>query len=466
MFGYLEKNWRDEMAPIIVAEIEKYLSEKKDFIIPLIKHGTHNLIVANTGSGKTTFALELAKENKYTILLSPLRIIVDQMLAEAQRQNLEIIGKEKIDEWETFEIQQGDSRIYIGTFSSVRKHPPNWAVADYVFLDEVHFLLDLSVFGEQTALPIWNLIHSMDKYPNLKLISLTASDELILPLQRLFNFSKIFLAKSDQWRLKPNKIRVYPTIQGMNNTDYILHYCKHFVKDGEKILCIVKSYSELNRLKELIQYLPNDVEIANAQEKSNTATYWEICLKSQFPKTIRMFIATTWISLGASILDETVKHVICTFPNYSIVYQSLSRIRNGGVQIAVMQLKDSPMEGDFLPKSSDFEKELANREKFLTTASDLYALYNGKRVYFPLPAVSKMYQIQQEYIFSDLGILQSHLEDNLDCNVEILWTPLFQFLDKTINKQQLKLIENYAVALNFPFTKGKGLLNALRLNLT
>lgn len=451
------------MAPIIVAEIEQYLTEKKDFITSLIAPGTHSLIVANTGSGKTTFALEIAAENTYTVLLSPLRIIVDQMLAEAEARGLEVVGKEDVDSWESFEIRTPTSSIYVGTFAAVRKNPPNWAAADYVFLDEIHFLLDLSVFGENTAVPIWNLLNNVDQYPNMRLISLTASDELILPLQRLFNFSKIFLAKSDKWRLKPNKIRVYPTVTGMSNVDYILHYCKHYVKDGEKVLCIVKSYRELDRLRDLIDFLPQEVEIANAQEKDQTATYWEICLKSQFPKTIRMFIATTWISLGASIFDESVKHVICTFPNYSVVYQSMSRIRNGGVQIAVMQLKGEVVPTEYIPLSSDFERELEQRKEFLTTASDLYTIHEGERIYFPLPAVSKMYQIQQEYIFSNLDVLVDHLRSNLDCEVEVLWEQLFPFRDTIVTPQQFTAVQNYALALGFPYSKGEALKDALRL---
>lgn len=452
-------------APIIVAEIDKYVTEKKDFILKLLKPGTHSLLVSNTGSGKTTFCLETAKQSRYTILLSPTRVIVDQMMAEAERSSLQILKQEQLGDWAYGELQLAeDSNIWIGTFAALKKAQPNWSACDYIFIDEIHFLLDLSLFGKETALEVWELTQTIEMYPNTRLVSLTASDELVLPLQGFFKFDKIFMVKSEEWRLRPNKIRIYPTANGMNNIQYILHYAKNFVADNEKILCVVKSYKELNQLREVVKYLPPGVEIANAQDKKDSETYWEICFNSKYPKTIRVFITTTWISLGASILDPEVRHVICTFPNYSIVHQSLSRIRSGEVSVAVMQLTGSSSE---VPEIS-FENvaaEIAPYAKKPELHPDYFTLYKGHWIFFPLPKISEFYQLQQERLFSDLYLLQATLENNLDCEVEIMWEDLLAYRKNILTKREFHILKQKAMMLKFPFMGDRGIQEALQLTI-
>jgi len=455
-------------APIIVAEIDKYVTEKKDFILQLLKGGTHSLLVSNTGSGKTTFCLETAKESNYTILLSPTRVIVDQMMAEASKTHLKVLKHQELGDWAYGELQfENENKIWIGTFAALKKAQPDWSVCDYIFIDEIHFLLDLSLFGKDTALDVWELTQTIEKYPNTKLVSLTASDELVLPLRRFFKFDKIFMVKSEEWRLKPNKIRIYPTIEGMNNIQYILHYAKNFVQEGEKVLCIVKSYKELRQLREVVRYLPPDVEIANAQDKKDSETYWEICFNSQYPKRIRVFITTTWISLGASILDPDVKHVICTFPNYSIVHQSLSRIRAGEVNVAVMQLPsvytDSVGPAPIGVNFEDIATQISPYAGNIKLHPDYFTLYKGSWIFFPLPQISQIYQQQQEELFSDLYLLEATLENNLDCEVEILWEELLPYRKNILTEEEYFKLKQYALALKFPIVGDKAFRKALQL---
>lgn len=450
-------------APIIIAEIDKYLSEKEEFITKLLKGGTHSLILSNTGSGKTQMALNIAKKNNYTILLSPTRVIVDQMIVTAEKNNIKVLKQQELEDWAygEFGLESG-GKIWIGTFASLKKAQPNWDLCEYVFIDEIHFLLDLSLFGKETCLEVWELTQTIENHPNTKLVSLTASDELVLPLQRFFKFDKIFMIKSETWRLKPNTIKIYPSARGVTNVEYILHYAKNFVKDGEKILCVVKSYSELRQLREVIKYLPLDVEIANAQDKHSSETYWEICFTSKYPKRVRMFIATTWISLGASILDQDVKHVICTFPNYSIVHQSLSRIRTGEVNVVIMQLpskENSNPEVDF----ETITNQIIPYEKEYKLHPEYFTYYKNKWIFFPLPQISEIYQRQQEWLFSDLYKLQSTLENNLDCKVEIMWEELLPYRKKKMTKSEFNILRQYALGLKFPITGAKAFESALQL---
>lgn len=453
-------------APIVVAEIEKYLSEKQDFITKLIKGGTHSLIISNTGSGKTHMALNIARQNRYTILLSPTRVIVDQMIATAKRTEIKILEQEELGEWAYGEFDLGDqSRIWIGTFAALKKAQPDWGLCDYIFIDEIHFLLDLSLFGKETALEVWNLTQTIEKYPNTKLISLTASDELVLPLQNFFKFSKIFIIKSETWRLRPNTIKIYPSTRGLNNIHYILHYAKNYVKDGEKILCVVKSYAELRQLRSVISYLPPEVEIANAQDKKNSETYWEICFNSKYPKRVRVFITTTWISLGASILDSDVKHVICTFPNYSIVHQSLSRIRTGEVNVVIMQLPSTGEDEQLNIEFSQVANQIAPYSKSLTEYPDYFTLYKNKWVFFPLPQISLLYQRQQEWLFSDLYYLQATLENNLDCKVGIEWEELLPYRKNILTRKEFIKLKQLALSIKFPLTGDKAFRDALQLTI-
>ena len=454
-------------APIIVAEINQYVSEKKDFILPLLKRGSHSLLVSNTGSGKTTFCLEIAKENNYTILLSPTRVIVDQMVAEAEKTHLKILKKEELGDWAYGELQfENQNKIWIGTFAALKKAQPDWNTCDYIFIDEIHFLLDLSLFGKETALEVWHLTQHIAEYDHVRLVSLTASDELVLPLQRFFKFDKIFMVKSEKWRLRPNKVYIYPTVEGLNNIHYILHYAKNYVKEGEKILCIVKSYQELRQLREVISFLPPDVEIANAQDKKDSETYWEICFNSRYPKRVRVFITTTWISLGASILDSDIKHVICTFPNYSIVHQSLSRIRTGEVNVAVMQLRNAQVTTTL--SSLDFEA-IANKiipyQSQPLLYPEYFTLFHGEWIFFPLPQISQAYQMQQEHLFGDLYLLQEVFANNLNCQTEIIWEELLPYRRTKLTLQQYTQLKQYALKLKFPITSDKAFKQALQLEI-
>lgn len=453
-------------APIIVAEIDQYLSEKKDFITKLLKGGSHSLIVSNTGSGKTHMALNIAQQNRYTILLSPTRVIVDQMIATAKRTDIKVLRQEELGEWAYGEFDLGEqSKIWIGTFAALRKAQPDWSLCDYIFIDEIHFLLDLSLFGKETALDVWELTQTIERYPNTKLVSLTASDELVIPLQRFFKFDKIFIVKSETWRLRPNTIKIYPSARGLNNIHYILHYAKNFVKDGEKILCVVKSYAELRQLRSVISYLPPEVEIANAQDKKDSETYWEICFNSKYPKRVRVFITTTWISLGASILDPDVKHVICTFPNYSIVHQSLSRIRTGEVNVVIMQLPAISDQGNLEIEFEGIANQIAPYANLPQRHPEYFTFYKNKWIFFPLPQISELYQRQQEWLFSDLYYLQATLENNLDCKVEIMWEELLPYRERTLTKEEFIKLKQLALAIKFPITGDKAFKEALQLTI-
>ena len=453
-------------APIVVAEIERYLSEKQDFITKLIRGGTHSLIISNTGSGKTHMALNIARENRYTILLSPTRVIVDQMIATAKETDIKVLREEELGEWAYGEFDLGNqSKIWIGTFAALKKAQPDWSLCDYIFIDEIHFLLDLSLFGKETALEVWELTQTIENYPDTKLVSLTASDELVLPLQGFFKFDKIFMVKSETWRLRPNTIKIYPSATGLNNIHYILHYAKNYVKDGEKILCVVKSYAELRQLRSVISYLPPEVEIANAQDKKDSETYWEICFNSRYPKMVRVFITTTWISLGASILDPDVKHVICTFPNYSIVHQSLSRIRTGEVNVVIMQLPSIGGQEQLEIEFSEVASQVAPYAKSPTKYPEYFTSYKGKWIFFPLPQISLLYQRQQEWLFSDLYYLQATLENNLDCKVDIEWEELLPYRKNILTRKEFIELRQFALSIKFPMTGEKAFKEALQLTI-
>jgi hypothetical protein len=388
---------------------------------------------------------------------------VDQFIEQAKREDLDVISADEVDEWAFGEIDFGTSKIWIGTFSALMHRKPNWAAADYVFLDEIHFLLDLSLFGKETALEVWNLIQNVDQYPDTTFISLTANDELVLPLHEILNLHKIFVIKTEKWRLSPNQLIIYPTFNGMNNIDFILHYCANYVQPSEKVLCVVKSYRELDKLKELAARLPNKLEVISAQDKKTSETYWSICLHGEYPAEIRLVVATTWISLGASILDEDVRHVISTFPNYSLTKQILSRVRKGSVNVAIMQLRESHRRHE---NDGNYDKlyRLAMDSRYDSAYfSEVYTNYEGKRIWFPLPVISETYQQEQEDLFTDLNKLKEHMEENLDCEVKIMWEPLLKLTDKEIPRQQIPALKQLADSQQFPARTEKQLEKALRL---
>ena len=207
------------------------------------------------------------------------------------------------------------------------------------------------------------------------------------------------------------------------------------------------------------------MEIANAQDKKNSETYWEICFNSKYPKRVRVFITTTWISLGASILDSDVKHVICTFPNYSIVHQSLSRIRTGEVNVVIMQLPSTGEDEQLNIEFSQVANQIAPYSKSLTEYPDYFTLYKNKWVFFPLPQISLLYQRQQEWLFSDLYYLQATLENNLDCKVDIEWEELLPYRKNILTRKEFIKLKQLALSIKFPLTGDKAFRDALQLTI-
>lgn len=435
-----------------------------------MEKGEHSLLIANTGAGKTTFALNIAKYNKFTVLLSPTRVVVDQFIENAKQMNLKLVKSQSmVDDWAFGEWEMETGKIWVGTFAALKYGNPNWESVDAVIIDELHFLLDMSLFAESTALEVWGLITNFEKFPNTKFISMTASEELVVPFKDIFDFNKIIYIKTTSWLCQPENFYIYPSMAGKSNIEYLLHYCKYYVRNNEKILAIMKNYKELNELRELIKQLPSEVEIVNAEQKKTSESYLEIIISQTLPKKIRMLVATTWISLGASIYDEDLKHLICTFPNISIVHQSLSRVRSGGVNVAIMQSPISTFHKEQLigrDQQAEYEtllKNLLQAKKEPNPFSTLYTTYKGEQIFFPLKAISEYHKTNQQILFYQLDKLEEYVNVNLNCNSTILWKELLQFTDMELNKQQIEQLYKIAQSANFPVNTLKQFEKTLRL---
>lgn len=444
--------------------IDKYLMEKKDDLKSIFQKGKHNLLVSSTGTGKTSLALEIAKESNYTVLLSPTRVIVDQITTTAEQLGLTLVEKAEIDDWAFGELQiKGGGKIWIGTFAAARRRPPKWELCDFIFIDELHFLMDLSIFGAETAAPIWHLISNTHKYPNTTFVSLTASTELIMPTISLFNIKNYIEVFSHQWTVQPEEIIIYPTVKNMTTSEYIMNYIKYSVKNGEKVLCVCKSYQEMEQLEQYIEYMKDEVEIINTYEKIKSEVYWEICFYSKYPKKVSVFIATSWISLGASIYDTSIKHIVTTFPNYSIVHQTLSRIRTGGTKVVVLQLTGVEESIDnsipTLVKQSETKRNrsFSNPEWFIEEG--------GEKIFFPLPILSETYQKQQRNLFRNLSDLASYLESNLNARVKIMWEELLQYRNSSLSEADFKTFQKLCLRLNFPVFGARRLKNLFKIRI-
>ena len=453
-------------------KVDKYVSEKGEYLQDNLIQGNNNLLVSKTGSGKTHWCLSVAEKAEYTVLISPTRIIVDQMVTQAQRSGLRLVRQSDAQDW-AFGEMSGTGKIWIGTFAALSREAPDWDKVDYLFIDEVHYLLDLSLFGKDSAIPVWQVLQDIERYPQMTTVALTASEELVLPLSNLFQFKKGFFIQPDEWSLKPENIFIYPTLRGINNIELIMHYIKTNVKSGEQVLFVARSYKELEQIKALAKHLPGKLEVATAQNKEKIRSYESIVRHSKLPDDITILATTSWISLGASIYGN-VKHVISTFPNYSTVYQALSRVRSGGVNLVVFQnrYRSNSVDGFELTNFQEVGDEIikayneySHKDSHLNALlfGDNWVKYKGELVFFPLPTLAQAYHDDQKELFKDLNALSDYLEKGLGKKPSIVWEELLNLRERTLTKQQFAIVKRIAQKNRFIYTSDTAIKRALRV---
>lgn len=330
---------------------DEYLSKKTDWILKNLGTKGINLIDCPTGGGKTTFAIEsIINSKKVSIFLAPLCSIVDQVRKDlSDRDEVLIIDdigllnkqmafgfKGQLDSGEEvlFSIGDNQSPVYVGTYASFVRHfhEIDFNLVEYIFIDEIHQILEMSDFARDTIVPFWEFIRYIGTKNNIKRVGLTAETDLILQFKTFWNIDTLIKVNIDSWRLMPKEIYVYGNDFSVERA--IEDYLSNYVEKNDKMLFLTRFKKQNEKLPKILN-LRRDIETISSRNKLTSRAYESIVKAQQFPDGVNTVLGTSLIQTGVNIKDSEVKHVVCLFQNLHIAKQVMSRIRTGNVNLVI-----------------------------------------------------------------------------------------------------------------------------------
>ena len=138
-----------------------------------------------------------------------------------------------------------------------------------------------------------------------------------------------------KWQLKPKSVVLIENKKDKWQQN-IVDYIATNVGLNESVLIIAERTSQVERLLNN-SAIPEVKKGTIARDKTGCDVYNYLCVHSAFPKEIRIYVATSFMSTGANITNDNFKHVICLFPDLLIAKQAMSRARAGGVNLVIFR---------------------------------------------------------------------------------------------------------------------------------
>lgn len=338
-----------------ISTSKKYLNEHEADILKNLQRGKFNIITSPTGSGKTYFIKKYCEKNTkgVNIFLAPMTVIVDQFkeelrqkdfkLKEARVNELAQWGFHETYEWDeenlAIKTEDGEGVVAVSTFAGFVKNIDkiDFSCVDTIFIDEIHMLSTMAPYANETIGPLWNLIidRGTDDF-KCTIVGLTAEKEYIEKFKAFWKCDTL-IDVNIEWHLKPNEVVLIES-ERSKWQQKIGEYISTNVntEEDESVLIIAERTSQVRRLLK-DNGIPEVKKGSIAREKTDCEVYRYVCTHSAFPKQIRVYVATTFMSTGANINNDNFKHVICLFPDLLIAKQAMSRARAGNVNLVVFR---------------------------------------------------------------------------------------------------------------------------------
>ncbi len=388
---------------------KRYLSEHQEEITRHLQKGGFNIITAPTGSGKTHFIKEYCQQNTkgINIFLAPMAVIVDQFREElAQNQfNLQEVNISETLRWgfhETYEwsedsmavkTEDGDGVVAVSTFASFIRNIDSidFSCVDTIFIDEVHMLSTMASYANDTIGPLWNLIvdRKQDEEFECTFVGLTAEKDYIEKFNSFWNCDML-IHVDIEWYLKPKSVILIEDRKDKWQQN-IVDYIGTNVGLNESVLIIAERTSQVERLLNN-SAIPEVKRGTIARDKTGCDVYNYLCTHSAFPKEVRIYVATTFMSTGANINNENFKHVICLFPDLLIAKQAMSRARAGDVNLVIFRDKSINRAYQDIDKSK-VDRYLKALRELRTSSEEVYRAGRKQK----LSELSGMADVHSEY---------------------------------------------------------------------
>ena len=286
-----------------ILKVDKYCSEID--ILEHLKDDCINLVVAPTGSGKSTVALNLSMTELNVAFCAPFLSITQQV--KLNYPHLDISTGTKAQEEECL----ADGRI-----TSFHSAPRLLELKniDILIIDEIHYLVNYAGFSYGAVGRLWETVDQLkEKHPHMKIVALTGTPHFIRKASFL-DFNLIVINQKYPTS-KPEEIFVSRS------------WTREYAKDNSFIaLYPSRKLGKIWAKKHNGTYLDSAI-------KASSKTYQAILEGKLISKKI---FTSTILSTGISILDK-VDILYTNWLSLTDIVQFSSRPRQGGHLLKVTQ---------------------------------------------------------------------------------------------------------------------------------
>lgn len=332
----IETEVSEPIKPAQVIEVDKYCSEL-DYE-SVLQPDCINLIIAPTGSGKSTAFLKMAAEGSNVAVVAPFVSITNQM--KINFPNMELKTGMKADDSESF----AEGRIT--SFHSIPKMLELNNI-DILVIDEWHVLASYAGYTYGMLTLFWDTLNKLkEKHPHMKIVALTGTPQFMV-MADFLNYNIISI-KPKHILSKPSDIFISRSwTRELSKRDNYL-YLYPSKKQGRQ---------QANKY---------DGVYIDAATKDSSRAYAEILL-GHMPGN-RVFTSTV-LSTGISITDP-VDTVYTNWVDLVDIVQMSARVRQGGHILKVTQtipwFLRQGMDKPNLVWTGNFEKDMGLLNQYQT----------------------------------------------------------------------------------------------------
>jgi len=258
-----------------------------------------NLVVAGTGSGKTTAAMSFM-ENHHVGFVAPYVSVVNQV---GRNYDVQVKVGTKTQDFVYTEKAMITSYHSIPRMLEMEK-------MEYLFIDELHVLTSFAGFIPKSVLNnFWDTIKELQKkHPGLKIVCLTATPHFIR-MYPGFNFEKEYYIRAKTPLSKPKQIKLVRSTKDLLRTESEYLYLYPSKNMGGK---------QSNK------YSGTYIDSNN---KERNPTYQNI-IDGLPPENSRIFTSTC-LATGLSVVNSNIKIAITNWMSIVDIVQFSARIREG-----------------------------------------------------------------------------------------------------------------------------------------